>query len=99
MARSSKRTEKFGKVVVKVNREANVLEIFRGYGVLSRKGIVLEAYADDFQYATSRLSLINDNLLTSRKSKLVRVVAVVEWLSPKEIRQLVRDAKKTPKGD
>lgn len=99
MVRGSRAETTFSKVVITAKRDKNLLEIFRGYGILSRKGIVLEAYDNDFPYALARLASLNVHLPPSRKSRLVRVVAVVEKLDPREIRQLVRASKKKPKGD
>jgi len=93
MAKSSA-TPKFSKVVVSSTRATNCLEIFRGYGIYSRKGVFLEAYADDFGCALGRLRMLNSHLSPSRKMRLVRVAAVVEKLGAKEFRELSRKAKK-----
>jgi hypothetical protein len=72
--------------------------VFRGYGIYSRRGIFLEAYADDFQYALGRLQVLNNPHPPSGKLRLVRVVAVVEKLGAREIKQMVRKAEKNPEG-
>lgn len=66
-------------------------EIFEGFGILSPKGTVLEAYKADFGYALLRLDL------ASLKSQLVRVTARLEPIDRKQIREICRKAKL--KGD
>jgi hypothetical protein len=90
MAKSSSTTPRFSKVVISAKRDKECLDVFRGYGVLSRKGVVLEAYLDDFQYALGRLNTINSHLPASRKSRLVRVVAVVEKVGKREVPNKVK---------
>jgi hypothetical protein len=94
---SSMKPTTFSKVVISAKRGANKLEVFRGYGIYSRRGICLEAYADDFQYALGRLQVLNNPGPPSGKLRLVRVVAVVEKLDAREIQQICRKAKH--KGD
>ena len=94
MAKSAPSTAKFSKVVIAAKRGTDRLEVFRGFGVLSHKGIVLEAYKDDFPYALGRLNLLNDHLPVSRRSSLVGVVAVVMKIGTREIQQVSREAKK-----
>jgi len=57
---ASKKSMTFSKVVISSKRGTDNLEVFRGYGIYSRRGIFLEAYADDFQYALGRLQVLNN---------------------------------------
>lgn len=99
MAKGSSSKTKLSKVVITAKRDTNCLEVLRGYGVLSHKGLVLEVYEDDFEFALGRLGTINAHLPASRRSRLVRVVAVLERLRGREIQRLGRETKKKTKGD
>jgi hypothetical protein len=84
------------KVGAKVTKKVSKLktkEIFVGFGIISSKGMVLEVYRNDFSYAVSRRDHLNTFLPGPRKWTLVKVMAVAEKLSSKEIEQIAKAAK------
>jgi hypothetical protein len=68
---------------------AKAIVKFEGFGILSRKGVVLEAYSDDFKYALARLNVLNLGIPRTMRSRLVKVTAVLEKLSAKQIKQRI----------